>query len=247
MTKIVPGWTFVCTERWAKARVCSSAKEIWSHKVHSCLCGQQRDVQAEQVWCWDRKPTRDLSFRKVPFISRALRHQKGLFTIAIWHPLLGRNWGHYSWATALSFPITSAMEHWAARSSLQPSRKVHCQTKGIFWSGIFWAVPSAIALYMATFAFFLADAAFSLSSVLTIDGGKVLAVQKFMQCRKSERCVPSSGAGCCCCSAMRKREHSNVPFWMSSTAQLRSRWMVCKLNVGPYLLEQMLLSCCAYY
>lgn len=37
--------------------------------------------------------------------------------------------------------------------------------------------------------FFLADAAFSFSSVLTIDGGKVLAVQKFMWCRKSERSV----------------------------------------------------------
>lgn len=141
--KILPGWTFVRTERWAKANVCSSAKEIWSHKVHSCLCRQQPDPQAEQVWCWDRKPIRHWSFSKVPFISRALRHQKGLFTTAIWHPLLGRSWGQYSWATALSLLITFAMEHWVACGSPQPSRKVCCQTKGIFWSGIFWVMLSA--------------------------------------------------------------------------------------------------------
>lgn len=38
-------------------------------------------------------------------------------------------------------------------------------------------MSSAIALYVAAFAFFLADAAFCLSSVLTADGGEVLAVQ----------------------------------------------------------------------
>lgn len=188
--KILPGWTFVRTERWAKASVCSSAKEIWSHKVHSCLCRQQPDPQAEQVWCWDRKPIRHWSFSKVPFISRALRHQKGLFTTAIWHPLLGRSWGQYSWATALSLLITFAMEHWVACGSPQPSRKVCCQTKGIFWSGIFWVMLSAYSpLHGHICIFFLADAAFSFSSVLTIDGGKVLAVQKFMWCRKSERSV----------------------------------------------------------
>lgn len=37
----------------------SSAKEIWSYKVLSCLCRQQLDLHAEQVWYWDRKSTRD--------------------------------------------------------------------------------------------------------------------------------------------------------------------------------------------
>lgn len=39
-------------------------------------------------------------------------------------------------------------------------------------------MPSAVALHMVTFAFILADVAFSFSSVLTIDEGNVLAVQK---------------------------------------------------------------------
>lgn len=81
----------MCTELRAKARACSSAKEIWSPKVHPCLCRQQPDLHAEQVWCWDGKPTRGWAFRKVPFVSRVVRHQKGLFTVAIWHSLLGRS------------------------------------------------------------------------------------------------------------------------------------------------------------
>lgn len=39
---------------------------------------------------------------------------------------------------------------------------------------------SAIALYMTTFLFLVDDAVFFLSSVLIIDGGEVLAVQKFI-------------------------------------------------------------------
>lgn len=41
-------------------------------------------------------------------------------------------------------------------------------------------MPSAIALYMTTFAFLVDDTVFSVSSVLIIDGNEVLAVQKFM-------------------------------------------------------------------
>lgn len=69
------------------------------------------------------------------------------------------------------------MVHWPARGSPQPSRRVGCQTEGAFGSGVFWLMSSAIARYVATFAFFLADAAFCLSSVLTADGGKALAVE----------------------------------------------------------------------
>lgn len=50
-------------------------------------------------------------------------------------------------------------------------------------------MPPAIALDMTTFAFLLADAVFSLSSVLIIDGGEVLAVQKFMRRRRGACCV----------------------------------------------------------
>lgn len=39
---------------------------------------------------------------------------------------------------------------------------------------------SAIALYMTTFLFLVDDAVFFVSSVLIIDGGEVLAVQKFI-------------------------------------------------------------------
>lgn len=41
-------------------------------------------------------------------------------------------------------------------------------------------MPSAISLYMTTFAFLVDDTVFSVSSVLIIDGNEVLAVQKFM-------------------------------------------------------------------
>lgn len=50
-------------------------------------------------------------------------------------------------------------------------------------------MPSAIALYMTTFAFLVDDDVFSLSSVLIIDGGEVLAVQKFMWRRRGACCV----------------------------------------------------------
>lgn len=194
-----------------------------------------------------RKANQRRIFQGSAFHFQGFKASKGAISNSSLASSTWQEWGHYSWATALSFLITSVMEHWAARGSLQPSRKVCCQTKGIFWSGIFWAVPSAIALYMATFAFFLADAAFSFPSVLIVDGGKVLAVQKFMRCRKSEHCVLSSVTGCCCCSATHKREHSNVPFWMSSTAQLRSRWMVCKLKHGAVSVGANALLCSVYF
>lgn len=41
-------------------------------------------------------------------------------------------------------------------------------------------MPSAIALYMTTFAFLVYHGVFSVSSALIIDGDEVLAVQKFM-------------------------------------------------------------------
>lgn len=72
-------------------------------------------------------------------------------------------------------------------------------------------------LYGCICIFILADAAFSFFSVLTSDGGEVLTVQKF---RQSERCVLSSGTGCCC-SVMHRREHSNVPLPMSPTAHIK--------------------------
>lgn len=49
-----------------------------------------------------------------------------------------------------------------------------------FLIGIFRAMLSAIALYMTTFLFLVDDAVFFVSSVLIIDGGEVLAVQKFI-------------------------------------------------------------------
>lgn len=50
---------------------------------------------------------------------------------------------------------------------------------------------SAIPLHMTTFefAFLVDDAVFSLPSVLIIDGGEVLAVQKFTWCRRGVCCV----------------------------------------------------------
>lgn len=239
MRNVLPGWTFICTVRWAKASVCSSAEEIWSHKVCSCLCRQRPDLHAEQVWCWDRKPTRDSSFRKAPFVSRALRHQKGLFIIAIWYPLFGTGWGYYSWAYC---PIISNRRCDGALGCTWLTAALRESTfskNGNFLSRHFLGMLSAVALYVATFAFFSADAAFSLSSVLTADGGKVCAVQKFMRCGQWECCVLSWGTGCCCCSAMRRRGCRNVPFWTPPTAQLGAGCMLCQLNAGLCLAEQM--------
>lgn len=41
-------------------------------------------------------------------------------------------------------------------------------------------MPSAMAFYMIAFAFLVDDAVFSLSSVLIIDGGEVLVVEKLV-------------------------------------------------------------------